>query len=135
MEPIAAMFGGWIGELATVEITKALLSGINSQLNPSDLDKAIKIAVGEACDRQEKLFYRFQPDFVSKFLKNFFKERGLSELQKPLKNEGIPDVAILVAAFREAAKADNKVTLFCHFRELRSLRFRSDKGFGEPTTF
>ncbi len=40
MDPVTAMIGTWMGEFATVEITKAVLSGVSSKLNPNDIDKA-----------------------------------------------------------------------------------------------
>ncbi|WP_427157471.1 HEAT repeat domain-containing protein [Aliinostoc sp. HNIBRCY26] len=106
---IGAMIGAWVGELVTVEVSKALLSGVTSKLNPSDLDKAIKTATIEACKQETQLFYSCPPDFISKFLCNFFKEQGLSELQKPLKNEGKPDLEFLVEVFKKAALADSKM--------------------------
>ncbi|MBD2359750.1 HEAT repeat domain-containing protein [Anabaena minutissima FACHB-250] len=106
---ISAMIGAWVGELVTVEVSKALLSGVTSRLNPSDLDKAIKTATIEACKQEPQLFSSCPPDFIPKFLCNFFKEQGLSELQKPLKNEGKPDVDYLAVVFRKAALADSKM--------------------------
>ncbi|RUR84372.1 hypothetical protein DSM107007_28880 [Nostoc sp. PCC 7120 = FACHB-418] len=106
---IGAMVGAWVGELVTVEVSKALLSGVTSKLNPSDLDKAIKTATIEACKQETRLFYSCPPDFIPKFLCNFFKEQGLSELQRPLKNEGKPDLDYLVEVFKKAALADSKM--------------------------
>ncbi|ABA23115.1 Predicted signal transduction protein containing Nacht domain [Trichormus variabilis ATCC 29413] len=106
---IGAMVGAWVGELVTVEVSKALLSGVTSKLNPSDLDKAIKTATIEACKQETRLFYSCPPDFIPKFLCNFFKEQGLSELQKPLENEGKPDVDYLAVVFQKAALADSKM--------------------------
>ncbi|MEA5566462.1 HEAT repeat domain-containing protein, partial [Anabaena sp. UHCC 0399] len=106
---ISAMIGAWVGEFVTVEVSKALLSGVTSRLNPSDLDKAIKTATIEACNQENRLFSSCPPDFIPKFLCNFFKEQGLSELQKPLKNEGKPDVDYLVEVFKKAALADSKM--------------------------
>ncbi|MBU7586798.1 MAG: HEAT repeat domain-containing protein [Nostoc sp. TH1S01] len=106
---ISATIGAWLGEFATVEVSKALLSGVTSKLNPSDLDKAIKTATIEACNQETRLFYSCPPDFIPKFLCNFFKEQGLSELQKPLKDEGRPDLEFLVEVFKKAALADSKM--------------------------
>ncbi|UKO99247.1 HEAT repeat domain-containing protein [Nostoc sp. UHCC 0870] len=106
---ISGMIGAWVGELVTVEVSKALLSGVTSRLNPSDLDKAIKTATIEACNQENRLFSSCPPDFIPKFLCNFFKEQGLSELQKPLKNEGKPDVDYLAVVFQKAALADSKM--------------------------
>lgn len=109
MDPVTAMIGAWVGEFATVEITKALLSGVSSKLNPNDIDSSVKAGVKEAYSQESRLFYQCQPDFIPKFLNNFFKTQGLTELQKPLLNKGKPDVAFLAAAFKEAAKSDSKM--------------------------
>lgn len=109
MDPVTAMIGAWVGEFATVEITKAVLSGVSSKLNPNDIDSSVKAGVKEAYSQESRLFYRCQPDFIPKFLNNFFKTQGLAELQKPLLNKGKPDVAFLAAAFKEAAKSDPKM--------------------------
>ncbi|WP_242054529.1 NACHT domain-containing NTPase [Nostoc sp. FACHB-190] len=106
---VSAMIGAWLGEFATVEVSKVLLSGVTSKLNPSDLDKAIKTATIEACNQETRLFYSCPPDFIPKFLCNFFKEQGLSELQKPLKDEGRPDLEFLAEVFKKAALADSKM--------------------------
>ncbi len=82
MDPVTAMLGTWMGEFATVEITKAVLSGVSSKLNPNDIDKAVEAGAKEAYSQKSRLFYRCQPAFIPKFLNNFFKTRGLAELQK-----------------------------------------------------
>ena len=99
----------WIGEWATVEVTKKLLTSASSKLNSSDLDKAIKTAAQTAEQQQPQLFCRCSPDFIPGFLNNFFQGRGLEELQKPLQNQGIPDTAFLVKALIQAAKNDSKM--------------------------
>ena len=99
----------WIGEWATVEVTKKLLASASSKLNSSDLDKAIKTATQTAELQQPQLFCRCSPDFIPGFLNNFFQGRGLGELQKPLQNQGIPGTAFLVKAFTKAAQADAKM--------------------------
>ncbi|HEY9800057.1 MAG TPA: HEAT repeat domain-containing protein [Leptolyngbyaceae cyanobacterium] len=103
------MISAWLGEFATVEVSKALLSGVSSKLNPNDLDKAIKAAIIKAESQENRLFHSCPPDFIQKFLCDFFKGQGLSELQKPLKSEGTPDIEFLVAAFKQAALADSKM--------------------------
>jgi len=62
-----------------------------------------------AQEQQKRLFYRCPPDFIGRFLAKFFKGSGLVELQKPLNNQGMPDVDYLVVAFTEAAKQDSKM--------------------------
>ncbi|MFP4578120.1 MAG: HEAT repeat domain-containing protein, partial [Coleofasciculus sp.] len=109
MEPVSIMLGGWLGEFATLKIAETLLTGVGSKLNPQDLDKALNAATKTAQKQHRLLFYRCPPDFIGRFLTQFFKGAGLVELQKPLNNQGIPDVDYLVAAFKDAAKQDSKM--------------------------
>lgn len=103
------MLGGWLGEFATLKIAETLLTGVRSQLNPQDLDKALNAATKTAQEQHKRLFYRCPPDFIPRFLAQFFKGAGLVELQKPLNNQGTPDVDYLVVAFTKAAKQDSKM--------------------------
>lgn len=109
MDPITVMIGAWVGEFITTETSKILLSGVRSKFNRSDLDKAIKIAVEKACEKENKLFFRCEPDFIKRFINKFCQGKGLEELQKSLKNEGKPDVAFLTKVFMEAALNDSKM--------------------------
>ncbi|MEQ8465061.1 NACHT domain-containing protein [Coleofasciculus sp. E1-EBD-02] len=109
MEPVSIMLGGWLGEFATLKIAETLLTGVRSKLNPQDIDKALKAATTAAQEQHRLLFYSCPPDFIPRFLAQFFKGSGLAELQKPLNNQGIPDVDYLVAAFKQAAKQDSKM--------------------------
>jgi len=103
------MLGGWLGEFATLKIAETLLTGVRSKLNPQDLDKALNAATKTAQEQHKRLFYRCPPDFIGRFLTQFVKGAGLAELQKPLNNQGTPDVDYLVAAFKDAAKQDSKM--------------------------
>jgi HEAT repeat protein/energy-coupling factor transporter ATP-binding protein EcfA2 len=109
MEPLSIMLAGWLGEFATLKIAETLLTGVRSKLNPQDLDKALKAATKTAQEQHRLLFYSCPPDFIGRFLAQFFKGSGLAELQKPLNNQGMPDVDYLVAAFKQAAKQDSKM--------------------------
>lgn len=104
------MLGGWLGEFATLKIAETLLTGVRSKLNPQDLDKALNAATKTAQEQHRLLlFYSCPPAFIGQFLTKFFKGAGLAELQKPLNNQGTPDVDYLVAAFKQAAKQDSKM--------------------------
>ncbi|MBD1868977.1 hypothetical protein H6F95_17075 [Cyanobacteria bacterium FACHB-471] len=103
MEPVSLMIGAWLGEWATLKVSETALTGISSKLNSSDLDKALKAATEAAQEQHRQLFFRCEPDFIPKFLEHFFKGSGLQELQKPLNNQGTPQVDFLVKAFRQAA--------------------------------
>ncbi|MBE9129361.1 HEAT repeat domain-containing protein [Coleofasciculus sp. LEGE 07081] len=109
MEPVTMIIGGWLGELATVKVAEALLTGVGSKLNPNDLERALKAAIKAAQEQHQALFFRCEPDFVPKFLEHFFKGVGLEELQKPLNNQGMPQVDYLVAAFKQAANDDSRM--------------------------
>lgn len=113
MEPVTAMvggmIGGWLGEWATLKVAEALLGGVGCKLNLSDLDKALKAATKEAQAQEAGLFFRCEPDFVPRFLEQFFKGSGLEQLQMPLKKEGTPGVDFLVAAFKKAAEENSRM--------------------------
>ena len=97
-----AMIAGWVGEFVTLEIAKSLLSGVGGKLHQSDLEKALKASAETACEHEEGLFYRCQKDGIkgsAKFLNQFFQIKAIEELQKPLKNQGKPDIDFLTTAF------------------------------------
>ncbi|TBR56486.1 hypothetical protein B4U84_29545 [Westiellopsis prolifica IICB1] len=97
----------WLGEWVTVKIVETVLSGVNSKLQASDLDKALKVCVSTA-DRQVRLFYSCEPKFIPKFLDHIFKDAA-EELQKPLKNQGTPQVDFLVKTFEVALEDHPKI--------------------------
>ena len=84
-------------------------------LNKTDIEKAIKsgeIAVKEwekKLPPQECLFYFAKPDGwngVKKFLQQYFNNSGvLTELEKPLTNQGKPDIQTLITIFEQEAEA------------------------------
>ncbi len=107
MEPVTIMIAGKILEFGTEKVCEKLLSGVGSKLNHSDLEKALKISVKAACEQEEGLFYRCQTDGfkgTGRFLNKFFTEKAIEELQKPLKNEGLPDIDFLTEAFIQEAR-------------------------------
>ena len=107
MEPVTVMIAGKILEFATEKVCEKVLSGIGSKLNHSDLEKALKISLKAACEQEEGLFYRCQTDGfkgTGRFLNKFFTEKAIEELQKPLENEGLPDIEFLSKAFIEEAR-------------------------------
>ncbi len=105
-----------IVKLVIPGVAKALVAKINSQLNPTDLEKALKagIIAAEDWDKTQtvarQLFYHCEPKLARELLERFFKDTGVQEeLQKPLKNRGIPDLTFLVTAFEKAASESNKL--------------------------
>ncbi|NEQ41556.1 MAG: signal transduction protein, partial [Okeania sp. SIO3I5] len=119
MEPSLVGLAGW--ELP--KIAAPLLGGVLKQgsdrfvqlLNKTDVEKAI--ISGEKAVRewektlhpQQLLFYSAKPDGwngVNKFLSKYFDNYGvLQELQKPLINQGKPDIDILISIFKREAEA------------------------------
>ena len=84
-------------------------------LNKTDIEKAVKsgvIAVKEwekKLPPQKSLFYFAKPDGwngVKNFLQQYFNKSGvLTELEKPLTNQGKPDIQTLITIFEQEAKA------------------------------
>lgn len=95
---VTELIVGWLGEFATVKLAECLLSGVSSNLKSSDLKEVLKSAAQTAQEEQSQLFYSCSPDFIPKFLGTFF-ECTVTELQKPLINQGIPDIDFLEKAF------------------------------------
>ncbi|MGK7925891.1 MAG: NACHT domain-containing NTPase, partial [Spirulina sp.] len=106
---IEGMIAGWLAEFATVKIAETLLGGVTSKLKTNDLGKALKIATKEAQNREEQLFFRCSPDLLPRFLEEFFKKDAREELQKPLNNQGMPDVDVLVVAFQKSIESHGKL--------------------------
>ncbi|MEW6491357.1 MAG: NACHT domain-containing protein, partial [Cyanobacteriota bacterium] len=89
-------------------VAKALATQINSAFNPTDLEKALKagITAAEESDKtknwSQQLFYHCEDKQVRDILDCFFKKTGVQEeLQKPLQNQGRPDLDFLIAAFKK----------------------------------
>ena len=84
-------------------------------LNKTDIEKAVKsgeIAVKEwekKLPPQKSLFYFAKPDGwngVKNFLQQYFNNSGvLTELEKPLTNQGKPDIQTLITIFEQEAEA------------------------------
>jgi predicted NACHT family NTPase len=95
------------------KVGEALLSGIDAQLNPGEVEGFLKQALQAAHRAEDKLFYfSFQKEGVQgydKFLNQFFKGAARGELQKPLAGQGKPDVAVLCAALEQAVQGHSKL--------------------------
>jgi hypothetical protein len=122
MEPFSATSMLAIaGKLVTKEVTKTAIAGIKRQLQPDEmavvLQKAIESAkAAEALHSPTSgLFHGFQPkagqEFIEKFLRS---SEVVKELQKPLQDDGKPDVEMLVAAFTKAAEDRSAATKYLH---------------------
>lgn len=105
MEPLTTLIGAKLLDWSTEKVADALLNGVSSKLNPSDLDKALKKATKAAHEQQKQLFIRCQSGLAKDFLDQLFTGSGLQELQKPLSNQGTPQLDFLVTAFQAALRS------------------------------
>ncbi|GGA18754.1 NACHT domain-containing NTPase [Okeania sp. KiyG1] len=100
------------GSLANVAVKKGF-----QFLNQTDIQKAIEAGIKavekeeEKFPNQQRLFYSARKDGLSgtdNFLNHYFSNSGvLAQLQKPLTNQGKPDIKVLTEIFKKAAEAKN----------------------------
>ncbi len=97
-------------------VAKPLSDKIQSKLNPSELEKALNVAIKSSSQLGEKLFSelfsRCQPDSIRGFLDKFFKDVVVDEFQKPFNNQGIPQIDYLIEAFKSLAREHSKIKNF-----------------------
>ncbi|MHC5764440.1 MAG: HEAT repeat domain-containing protein [Nostoc sp.] len=93
---------GSVGKAVFPEIVKK----INSELKPTDLEKALKAGVqsSEEWDANQysdkHLFFRCTPKDARELLESFFKDTGVQEeLQKPFTEKTTPNLQVLVKIF------------------------------------
>jgi hypothetical protein len=101
----------WLGEWAIVGVAGKLVEVAVKRFKPDEMALLLKQSIATAEAAQPKigaLFDRCHHDGykgVKKFLEQFFQSgEVLKELQKPLQDKGKPNLAILIAAFKESAK-------------------------------
>jgi HEAT repeat protein/energy-coupling factor transporter ATP-binding protein EcfA2 len=114
--PAAAKLLAPVAKAAAPMILKAL----NSQLNPTEIEKALQAGLITAHTQEDKqpqgqnLFFKCYPDGPNSFdklLRQFFEQPGVQEeLQRPLKHEGVPKEAFLCKALEQLA-ADRGIEL------------------------
>ncbi|MGD1804052.1 HEAT repeat domain-containing protein [Dapis sp. BLCC M126] len=116
-----SFFLGWeLPKIAAPLLGSVLKQGgdrLFQSLNKTDIEKAIESgekAVKEwekILHPQKLLFYSAKPDGwngFNKFLREYFHNSGvLQELQKPLINQGKPDIDFLISIFQQEAEAKN----------------------------
>ncbi|MBD1921274.1 HEAT repeat domain-containing protein [Microcoleus sp. FACHB-831] len=97
-------------------LAKTLVSKINSELNPTDLEKALEAGSDAAVNwdatqsSSNQLFYNCGDKEARDLLARFFKDTGVQEeLQKPLKHQGTPDIDFLILAFTKAGSEPEKL--------------------------
>ncbi|PSB28424.1 hypothetical protein [Stenomitos frigidus] len=88
----------------------AIAKAVKDKLNPTELQRALEVGLKEsgAFDRGQKarnpVFYRSTDKDTDTFLAALLKHPEVQrELQKPLEQEGAPDVAMLVQAAKQIA--------------------------------
>jgi HEAT repeat protein len=108
---IATTIAPWLGEWAIVGLAGKLGEGAVKHFKPDEMALLLKQSIATAEAKQPPtgaLFDRCHQDGykgVKKFLEQFFLSgEVLKELQKPLQDKGKPDLAILIAAFKQSAK-------------------------------
>ncbi|MBP5975956.1 NACHT domain-containing protein [Brasilonema sp. CT11] len=87
------------------QVTKVIIDKLNKQFDPTELEKYINSAITAAKEKypHEPLLY-YEPDRLDHFLAEVLKYSGVhKELEKPLKDEGAPDIPNLIEAFKTVA--------------------------------
>ncbi len=101
---IGTFLSGWALDVAKQKAGATL----DHRLNPSAVERALKQAVGTAEKEVPELFAPYEKDGlqgIDRFLNNAFKETAVTELQKPLQNQGKPDSALLTKVFLREAES------------------------------
>jgi HEAT repeat protein len=110
-----------LGKLAMTEAAKAAVAGVKNQLHPDKMELILKNAIASAQVAEavhsptNGLFHGFQPKAGQEFLEKFLRSgEVVKELQKPVQDDGKPDVEMLVAAFTKAAEDRSEATKYLH---------------------
>jgi HEAT repeat protein len=102
-----------LGKLAMTEAAKAAVAGVKNQLHPDKMELILKNAIESAETAQPEtggIFFRCQSKVAKEFLEQFFKSTEVvTQLQKPLQDDGKPDVAVLVVAFDRSAQQHSEM--------------------------
>ncbi|GAB1539354.1 hypothetical protein NUACC21_20200 [Scytonema sp. NUACC21] len=105
--------GGGLLKATLPTVAKAIIKKINSQLNPAELEMAIKEGIEAAQEEEKKrleqgLFHRCEEKQIGTFLAKVFESSGVQEeLEKPLRNQEAPDKRHLIETFKQAANKLN----------------------------
>ncbi|MEH2026910.1 HEAT repeat domain-containing protein [Nostoc sp.] len=107
---------GSVGKAVFPEIVKK----INSALNPTDLERALKAGVQSAekwdanQDSDKHLFFRCTPKDARELVESFFKDTGVQEeLQKPFTEKTTPNLQVLIQIFHKI-KSEKPNLRFCN---------------------
>ncbi|WP_181357482.1 HEAT repeat domain-containing protein [Stenomitos frigidus] len=104
-----AIAGGLV-KVALPKVAGAIAKAVKDKLNPTELQRALEVGLKESggFDRGQKarnpVFYRSTDKDTDTFLAALLEHPEVQrELQKPLEQEGAPDVAMLVQAAKQIA--------------------------------
>ncbi|XGV97858.1 MAG: NACHT domain-containing NTPase [Leptolyngbya sp. BL-A-14] len=104
-----AIAGGLV-KAALPKVAGAIATVVKHELNPTELEKALKVGLqqSDAFDRGQKVnntvFYRWTDKDADTFLAALLEHPDVQrELQKPLEQDGAPDIAILVQVAKQIA--------------------------------
>ncbi|KAB8334199.1 NACHT domain-containing protein [Scytonema tolypothrichoides VB-61278] len=86
-------------------ISKAILSEFNKKFNPTELEQYIQSGITAAKEKYPHgPFLYYELERLDHFLVEVLKYSGVhKELEKPLKDEGAPDIPNLIEAFKKVA--------------------------------
>jgi hypothetical protein len=97
MEPLSTAAAAIVGKLLMSEAAKAVLAGVKNHLQPDKMAQVLKNAIESA-------------QAVKEFLEQFFKSTEVvTQLQKPLQDDGKPDVDVLLEAFDRSAQQHSEM--------------------------
>ncbi|MBN3876899.1 HEAT repeat domain-containing protein [Nostoc sp. JL23] len=128
---------GSVGKAVFPELVKK----INSALNPTDLEKALKAGVQSAeewdsdRDSHQHFFFHCTPKDARELLERFFKDTGVQEeLQKPFTEKTTPNLQVLIQIFHKI-KSD-KPNLKFHDKSIEHwLKKFADAYFEHTNTY
>ncbi|WP_206757217.1 hypothetical protein [Anabaena subtropica] len=130
-----------LGKAVFPEIGKQMFTKVNSILNPTDLEKALKAGVKSAEELdatqpyEKQLFFHCDDKQTNETLKQFFKDTGVQEeLLKPINDKSAPNLELLIAYFKKIAS--EKPTLKFPEQSIENwLKKFSDAYFEHTSTY
>ncbi|QLE58290.1 NACHT domain-containing NTPase [Nostoc sp. TCL26-01] len=105
-----------LGKAVLPGIAKQVVTKLNSQFNPTDLEKALQFGINSAENGDKKqpvtqqLFYHCDDKQSADILQQFLKDTGVQEeLQKPLKDQTTPNLEFLIAKFKDITSQNSQL--------------------------
>ncbi|WP_414584412.1 NACHT domain-containing protein [Scytonema sp. PCC 10023] len=110
----SGVISGALLKATLAKVAEAIIKKVNSQLNPTELEKALRDGMTAAMKQYDSpesqindkaLFLHCDDKQTTDFLSEVFKYSGVQEeLEKPLKNAEAPDPVHLIEAFKRVAE-------------------------------